>query len=514
MKLAKSSQIKIIDNYAINTLGIPAEELMGRSGRATADAVRSYAESGKNVLILAGKGNNGGDGYAAACLLQNEYSVKIIDIFSAGQKTAEGKFYLEKYLSLGGKITNGNELEIIKSLIDSADVIIDAIFGTGFLGNPPESLAPLANAVNSSSAIKIAVDVPLGINADNGSVNDIHIKADATVALSYMKPGLLSYPAKDYCGKIIHDTIGLPLDKIEEAIPFTNYLFDFAKAIRVLPKRAENTSKGSFGKTLLITGSKEYPGAGLLALESALRGGAGYVTQVIEKELYDTYLLKFPEALYQPNLIVDGEYDIEKICALSAKNSATLIGSGSHQGASLRSLTEALIKTEGGPLVIDASAINSLAEHSSPEIFKKAKRPVILTPHPLEFSRISGFTVKEIQSNRIASAKNFAREFGIILLLKGAATIITDGDRLYINSSGSSALAKAGSGDVLAGLLASILSYHNDPLGATAIAAYIHGAAGDSLAEASSTFSVTPSDLPIEIAKALGKIENAKRRIK
>ena len=513
MKLALSSQIKTIDSYAINTLGIPAEELMGRSGKAIAKAVREYASDGKNILILAGKGNNGGDGYAAACLLQNEYSVKVIDLFSAGQKTAEGKHYLEKHLSQGGKIISGDDREDINASIESADVIIDAIFGTGFLGSPPQSLAPIANAVNSSPAIKIAADVPLGINADDGSVNSIFIKADATVALSYMKPGLLSYPAKDFCGKIIHDTIGLPEEKIEKAIPFTNFLFDFQEAKAALPERAENTSKGSFGKLLLITGSREYPGAGLLALESALRGGAGYVTQVIEKELFDTYLLKFPEALYQPNLINDGDYDVEKICALSAKNSATLIGSGSPQGKSLASLTEALIETEGSPLVIDASAINSLAQHSSPEILKKAKRPIILSPHPLEFSRISGLSVEEIQANRIASARKFAREFGIILLLKGAATIVTDGDRLYINSSGSSALAKAGSGDVLAGLLSSILAYHKCPLEATALAAYIHGAAGDSLADLSSTFSVTPSDLPAEIAKALGKLQKAKRRI-
>ena len=511
MKLALSSQIKTIDSYAINTLGIPAEELMGRSGKAIAKAVREYVSDGKNILILAGKGNNGGDGYAAACLLQNEYFVKIIDLFSAGQKTAEGKHYLEKYLSQGGKIISGDDREDINASIESADVIIDAIFGTGFLGSPPQSLAPIANAVNSSPAVKIAADVPLGINADDGSVNSIFIEADATVALSYMKPGLLSYPAKDFCGKIIHDTIGLPEEKIEKAIPFTNYLFDFQEAKAALPERAENTSKGSFGKLLLITGSREYPGAGLLALESALRGGAGLVAYLGEPSLSDELTMKYPEAIYHRESLSDTVKagGVSRICDITKNYSAILIGSGSSPSPELYTLTKELITSEGAPLVLDADAINSIAAYG-PEgraIFRRARRPVVLTPHPLEFARLSGMNVTDVQANRLAVARKFAYEHGVVLLLKGAATVVTDGKSVYLNGTGSSALAKAGSGDVLAGLLVSVLASGTDPLSATALAAYLHGAAGDSLAVSYSEYGVTPSDLPREIAGVLSKLE-------
>ena len=508
MKLAFSSQIKEIDSFAINNLSIPAEVLMGRSGLAVSGAVRSVSESGYRILILAGKGNNGGDGYAAACDLFYDYDITVIDVFSAGQKTEEGKHYLDKFLSLGGKVLPYGDG--IGDLISAADVIVDAIFGTGFLGSPPIALFDLIDRVNSSGARKIAVDVPLGINSDDGVVYEKAIRADMTVSLSYLKPGLLSYPAKEYCGKVILDTIGMPADVIEESIVFSNYLFDHSEAMAALPKREQNSSKGSFGKALLITGSKTYPGAGILTLEGALRGGAGYITQIADSAEIESYIHRFPEALFAKDLISDGRYDIEKIVSLSRRSTSALIGSGCECTSALANLSEELIRSEGSPLIIDASAINAIAQYKEREILKSARRRIILTPHPLEFSRLSGLSVEYIQSNRISAAKSFAKEYGVILVLKGAATITTDGDRLYINSTGSSALAKAGSGDVLAGLLASIMAYSSDPLVASALAVYLHGKAGDTLSEKLSEFGVTPSDLPIEIAKIMREIEKAK----
>ena len=509
VKLAFSSQIKEIDSFAINTLGIPAETLMGRSGEAVASAVRNVCSKGGMVVVLAGKGNNGGDGYAAACLLFSEYKVTVVDVFSLGQKTVEGKHYLKRFLSLGGMVISSDNDEI-SDLINTADVIVDAIFGTGFLGAPPSSLNNLIDLVNSSGATKIAVDVPLGINADDGSIHDKVITANTTISLSYLKPGLLSYPAREHCGRVILDTIGLPNDTIESSIPFCNYLFDESEAISALPEREVNSSKGSFGKVLLITGSKQYPGAGILTLEAALRGGAGYVTQIADSEEIGEYISRFPEALYARDLLIDGAFDINGIIPLSVKNSATVIGSGSLESKKLSDLTEALIKSEGSPLVIDASAINSLAKYSGRKVLKSAKRQIILTPHPLELSRLSDFSVEYIQRHRISVAKSFAKEYGVILVLKGASTVITNGEVLYINSTGSSALAKAGSGDALAGLLGSVLAYHTDPLIATALAVYLHGKAGDTLAESLSKFGVTPSDLPLETAKAIREIEKIK----
>ncbi len=502
MRLALSSQIRKIDSYAINTLGIPAEVLMGRSGAAVARAARSLCKVGDSVVILAGKGNNGGDGYAAACELISDYDILVYDVFSGGQKTKEGRHFLEKYISLGGVVKPLESMENFTSDIEKSDLIIDAIFGTGFTGDLPEIIKELASVIRSSSARKIAVDVPIGVNADDGSVTHEAINVDITVGLSYLKPGLLSYPAADYCGRVILDTLDLPGDKIEEHIQMSSNLFDLAEAEKALPPRISNSSKGTYGKALLIAGSKEYMGAGLLSIEAALRGGAGYITHVCSESERVVYALKFPEVIY--NTDID---NIEKISALSKRSSSTLIGSGSGVSEHLADLVENLIKIEGSPLVIDADAINSIAKYNRVEALKSAKRKVILTPHPLEFSRLCGRSVSQVQSNRIGLAKSFAWEYGVILVLKGARTIITDGNELYINSSGSSALAKAGSGDVLAGAMASILAYHPDPLKAAALAVYLHGRAADNLSEELSEYGVTPSDLPREIAKTIKKIQ-------
>lgn len=502
MRLALSSQIRKIDSYAINTLGIPAKVLMGRSGDTVARAARSLCVAGGNIVILAGKGNNGGDGYAAACELISDYGILVYDVFSGGQKTEEGRHFLEKYISLGGVVKPIESMEKFVSDIEKSDLVIDAIFGTGFTGDLPEIIKELSSVIRSSSAKKIAVDVPIGVNADDGSVTPEAINVDITVGLSYLKPGLLSYPSADYCGRVILDTLDLPADKIEEQIPMSRSFFDLAEAKKALPPRISNSSKGTYGKALLITGSKEYMGAGLLTIEAALRCGAGYITHVCSESERSAYALKFPEAIY--NTDID---DIEKVSELSKRSSSTLIGSGSGVSEQLADMVENLIKIEGYPLVIDADAINSIAKYNRVEALKSAKRKVILTPHPLEFSRLCGRSVSEVQSNRIRLAKDFAEEQGVILVLKGARTIITDGNELYINSSGSSALAKAGSGDVLAGAMASILAYHTDPLEAAALAVYLHGRAADNLSEELSEYGVTPSDLPKEIAKTIKKIQ-------
>lgn len=509
MKLAFAEQIRKIDSFAINTLGIPAEALMGRSGSAVAREVRSLCCAGDSVVILAGKGNNGGDGYAAACELQTDYDVLVYDVFSAGQKSTEGNHYLSLYKSLGGRVLPLQTDDDFVSNTKCAAVIVDAIFGTGVSGNIPENILALSKIIESSPAKKVAIDVPLGVNADDGSVCDGALTADVTVALSYLKPGLLSYPAKDICGRVVLDTIGLPSDIIEKNIDFKNYLFDFASAVSSLPDRPDNSSKGTFGKALLITGSREYTGAGLLTIETALRGGAGYVTHICSPEEKSIYALKFPEVIYKTDLTYCG-YDTEKIKAIARQSSSVLIGSGSGVSESLADLACELISDQGSPLIIDADAINSIAKYKSREVLLRAKRKIILTPHPLEFSRLSGIPLEEIQKSRISVAKSFAKKYGIILVLKGAATLTTDGEHLYINSSGSSALAKAGSGDVLAGLLCSVLAYHKEPLVASALSVYLHGFAGDNLSEELSGFGVTPSDLPVEISKIMRKIEKSK----
>ena len=513
MKLATSAMIPLIDKYAEEVLNIPTTVLMERSGNAVAAAVREIAPKDKPVIILAGRGNNGGDGYAAALKLTGEYDVTVYDVFSAGQKSDAGKYFMQKYLEVGGKKEDFQPSSDCLSQIKKAGCIVDAIFGTGFKGEIPEILKPLVTAVNEAhGARKIAVDLPLGIDADSGSVGDFAICSDITVALSFIKPGTVSYPARSYVGRLIYDTLGLPREAITDKFDFKYHMIDGEWVSRNMKKREENSNKGSFGKLLMITGSKKYRGAAHLTLEAALRGGVGLVSFLGNSELTGGLMQKYPEVIYK-NMGDAAEMTAENLAEtvrLSKSHSMTLVGSGSDNTDGLRALVLALLSAEGGPLILDADAINALADagEKGRAAIKESKREVLITPHPLEFARLLGVTAAEVQRNRIDLAKCFAREHGCTVILKGAGTVITDGDEVYINSTGSSALAKAGSGDVLAGFTASFSAQNKtDLLKSAAISVYFHGLAGDSLKEKYSSYGVTPSDLPTEIAKELAKHE-------
>lgn len=508
MKLALSPLISEIDRFANEELGIPTSELIKRSGRAVADAVRELAKGRSELVILAGKGNNGADGYAAALELMGEYKTVVFDVFSEGQKSADGKALVDEYQSRGGELVSLTLSPEQKERIKRAGCIVDAVFGTGFKGEMPTLARELSTTVSEAlCAVKIAVDVPLGIGADDGLVDDYAAFMNATVQLSYVKPGIVSYPAKAYAGKIIYDTLGLPTQKINDRFEFKYQLIDREFAISSLPRREENSSKGTFGKTLLVTGSETYRGAGRLTLEAALRGGAGYVRFCAVGSIVDEYSAQYPEAIYT-KVDLENKDGIEAVSALSQSHNSTLVGSGSGNTDGIVNLTRALLLGEGGTLVLDADAINALS--SMPDalsLIKNARRPVILTPHPLEFARLTGNSVATVQKKRLAVAVRFASENKCILVLKGAGTIVTDGCEVLINSSGSSALAKAGSGDVLAGFIASLAAQNISPLTAAALGVYFHGAAADELAREYSTYGVTPSDLPKQIAREIAKIE-------
>ena len=510
MKLAKPQMIPEIDKYASEKLGIPTRELMRRAGEAIAEAVIVSIAKGGKVRIFAGKGNNGGDGYAAAIALKDNYDVIVYDVFGCGQRSDEGKYFLDAFSSCGGTIKSLTFDEDTLDDIRFSDCIVDAVFGTGFVGEYPKETIKLAEIFSSlEKAYKVAVDVPLGVNALDGSVNNRAIyHADATVVLGFIKPGLVSYPAKEYVGKVIYDNIGLQNETILSNLKFDHYYIDYDLATSFIPKRNRNSNKGTFGKLLMLTGSSEFNGAAHLSLEAALRSGVGFVTYLGEKELISTLSAKFPEAIYKHFSIKKAEdSDFANVVKLAEKHTAILIGSGSSRSQGLSKLVEHFLASDGSPIILDADAINVLSEYADEgrDLIRNSKRKVILTPHPLEFSRISGVPTDELQQNRLHYAIKFATENNCILVLKGAATIVTDGFDTYINSSGSSALAKAGSGDVLAGMIASVIASGVDPIRAAALSVYFHGLAADTLADEFTELGVTPSDLPREICRQMAK---------
>lgn len=508
MKLARSADIRKIDAYAASDLGISVRELMRRSGHAVAEAVRARIPRGGRVGIFVGAGNNGGDGYAAACELLSDYAVTLCDVFGKEPKGEEARAFRTEYLAAGGEVL---PFDRAASVAD-ADCLVDAVFGTGFQGELPEAAHTLARLFRRTVATKIAVDVPLGVDPDDGSVTPDAVSVSATVCLSFIKAGLLSYPARGYVGELICDTLGLPADTLAERFPMPFEKIDAAFVRSRLPKRKENSSKGDFGKLLLLTGSDTYRGAAALSLEAALRGGVGYTTYCGTDALIHDLAEKFPEAIYKKfSPAADlSEEEIRALVALSEKQSATLVGCGSEDTAGLYRLLVALLASEGGTLVLDADALNALSHDrdATRELFAHAKRKVILTPHPMEFSRLSGKNVEEVQLHRMSKAMSYAAATHTTLVLKGAGTVVTDGEVCYLNDTGSSALAKAGSGDVLAGCLAALAAQGIPTTDAAAIAVFCHGLAADTLAREFSAFGVTPSDLPKQIAREIARIES------
>jgi NAD(P)H-hydrate epimerase len=514
MKLALSSTIKEIDKYHVEKLKIPISELVDRSGEAIARFIRSRVRKNESVIILAGTGNNGADGYSLATKILSEYEVTVFDVFGTGPKVECGRNLYEKYKAMGGKLISYSPCEENKRLIKSAKCIVDAVFGTGFVGSMPDIVKSLSVAVRESvGAYKIAVDVPLGVNADNGSISDYAISVDATVVLSFVKPGIISYPARFYVGEMVFDDIGLKESEIAKIFDFRYRMIDFAWVKRNLPHRPDVSHKGSFGKLFMITGSEKYRGAAHLSLEGALRGGVGLVSYAGPSTLISELSSKFPEVIYEKTDEIsklDGDA-LQKILALSDKYSAVLVGSGSDNTDGLLNLVLRLCEREGAPLILDADAINALSRMGKAgcDAIKNAKRTVILTPHPLELARLIGEDVSYLQQNRLEIAEKFAKENNCIIALKGAGTIVTNGNDVYINAVASSSLAKAGSGDVLAGLVGSLAAQNPDkPIKALALAVYFHSKAGVELAKEYSDYGVTPSDLPLEIARQIAKLQN------
>ena len=362
-----------------------------------------------------------------------------------------------------------------------------------------------------NDAVKIAVDVPLGIDATLGKFRVYaNYKATATVVLGFMKPGLVSYPAKEYVGKLIFDNLGLQEEDFVGAFDFHDYYIDDKIARSFVPKRHDNSNKGSFGKLLVMAGSSEFSGAAHLAIEGALRSGVGYVTALAEPELYDSLVQKFPEVIYRRPSIGTSCLDIAPFVRDIEKNDVVLLGPGCAKEGYIASLTPEIIMKYAKTVVLDATAINVLAESSTgaDAAIRESKARVVLTPHPLEMSRLANVSVEHIQDNRLEFAKKYAKDNACVLVLKGAATIVTDGYDTYVNSSGSSALAKAGSGDVLAGHISGLIASGVDPLRAAALAVYLHGHAADNLADEFTELGVTPSDLPKEMARCLAALIN------
>ena len=502
--------ISKIDEYAEKELNISAKTLMGRAGDAVAQEalVMTEGEKSPRITVLCGGGNNGGDGYAAALTLKrNGALLTVIDVFSSGQRTYAGKYYLSEYENTEGvyKLSELSDGELF-SIFSHSDLIIDAILGTGAKKDLSDTLCALADAVNASGARVLAVDVPLGVSALDGTLAKKYIKADKTLMLSYAKTGLYSYPAREACGELLCDGIGINGEKINAAFSLSHTVADDDAVREMLPERKKNSHKGSFGTLSMLCGSEKYRGAAILSAHAALHTGVGIARLVSDGCVCDSACPTLPEVIYSPTKEKDTpEEIIEKL----GPATAVLVGCGCDTTEKLYTIVCNLLKADGCPVVLDADALNALSKYGV-DILLASKRKVIITPHPAEMARLCRISTAEVSADRMNTAREFSRKYGVVTLLKGASTIITDGERVMINASGNSSLAKGGSGDTLAGAISSFLAQGVEPFCAAACGAYIHARAGEELSLEYSEFGVRPFDLAPAMAKIINELTNGK----
>lgn len=477
-----AAQMRAADKYSSEKLGVGSCGLMLNAAKALcSEAVKllSGDKSGK-ILIFCGKGNNGGDGFAAADFLyKSGYGVKVFAVFGTDFKGDAATAYKNCEKSL----VYGYEDSCIPE-IRTASLIIDCIFGTGFSGSLTPEIAKLISIINSSSAKKLCCDVPSGCSCDDGRVDTVAVKADVTVTFAAYKPCFFLFPASESCGRAVLADISMPEEAIMAEKPLISLITEKTVG-KIIKKRPQHSHKGTFGGVQLVCGSEMMTGAAVLAAEAALRCGTGLV--YIESDGYVRRILQtvLPEPVYVKHGTV---------------TKATAYVAGCGLGKKAGRVKDVL--ATGKPLVIDADSVTYISRH--PNIMKRKHGMAVLTPHPLEMAKLCGMTLAEIESDRLGAALKAAERFGSVIILKGSNTVIACPDgRVFINTTGNSGLSKGGSGDVLSGMTGSFLAQGYEAWESAVTAVYLHGKAADELSETVSEHGLLPSDIPRKVAELL-----------
>lgn len=503
MVVAESGVMKNIEMIAADH-GIGMDKLMENAGTKVADLAAKIISEKKlrSVCVLCGSGNNGGDGFVIARLLSVMSSVKII-LTDGEPKTDLARMNMGMLPdSVEVLYYSAHYYECIGIVRDS-DMIIDAVYGIGFRGDLHTDLSDLFGFCNDNKkAVRIAVDLPSGIECNTGKINGVCIDADYTVTFTALKPLHVLYPSADKCGIIKLESVGIPESIIKNS-PYLMLSTDEFVASHPFPKKKASAHKGDNGTLLSVCGSYGMAGAAMMSAEAALRMGVGLVKLAVPESIYPVIASRLAEPVYKPlRQSKDGMIDIDEygkiIQMLTEGCSAALIGCGIGQSKSISSLVALLVDGAVKPLVLDADGINAIS--SNINVLKRSAAPIVLTPHPGEMAKLLGTNLDAVQSDRYHIAKKFASEYGVTLVLKGAGTIIAaPSGRVYVNLTGNNGMGKGGSGDVLAGMIASLLAQGMDTESAAVSAVYYHGLAGDRCAEKYSSRAMLPTDMISEL---------------
>lgn len=493
-KILTCEQMRMADAYTIRERGVPSLTLMERAGEKIAEiAKRTLArlQSGR-VLVVCGSGNNGGDGYCAARILAEQgVDVSVFAVFAPGSEDC-----IAMRRRFTGAVYENTDFEKDFALV------IDCIYGTGFHGAAEGAAEDAIKWMNGSGAFVLSADIPSGLNGDNGTCAGAAVRADMTAAIGELKAGLLLNDGRDLCGKIEVCDIGIQASRKGYA-----FMYEEAELASLFAKRRSNSHKGNYGRVCAIGGSEEYSGAPLLSV-SALKAGAGYFRLCVPDCIFAGLMGKFPEIILHKMPSKGGSlvFDRDSLEYVARQSDSIAVGMGCTKSRNIYEIVRYLLENFSGTLVLDADALNSLSEYGVDALKNKACR-VVLTPHVKEFARLIGKTTEEVVKNGMTLAERFAAEYGVTLALKSNTTIVTDGTITALNTAGSPALAKGGSGDMLAGLVAALCARTDDHILACACALWILGESGVAAAEILGEYGTCASDVLAQIPKTAKRLE-------
>lgn len=492
--LLNAAQMKACDQTTIEHFKVPSLVLMERAALAVRDVVLERYPDARRILAVCGSGNNGGDGYAAARLLN--LAGRTADVLFVGKhdhRTEQTALQAEIFLQYGGR-----ELPDEASL-KGYDLILDALFGIGLQREVIGRYADVIGAMNRVDTPVVSIDIPSGVSADTGQICGCAVRADLTVTMQYAKLGQMLYPGAYCCGELLVRDVGITDERVEwEEEPV--YALEKEDLKDLLPKRHPDANKGTYGKLLLIAGAKDMAGAACLSGGAALRSGCGLV-KILSDEANRLILQStLPEALFAP-WPADGDLSAHLEWA-----DAVAIGPGLGQTPLSRSILQFVLASWKGPMVIDADALNLISKDAS--LAGEIPSGTVITPHPGEMSRLSALfkekmSVNEVAADPVGAALAGCRELGCITVMKGARTVITDAQQVFLNLYGNEGMATGGSGDVLTGIIGSLLAQGAESADAAKAGVLLHALSGDAAERTLGCRSMKAGDLVVFLPEVL-----------
>jgi len=513
MLVVTTAQMRALDRLTIEKFGTPSLTLMERAGEGIAAAIleRFGRAAKKGVLIVAGKGNNGGDGFVVARLLKKKrIPCEVALLARRDDLSTDAAHNLRAWVKLKGKVTeiDAKKLDLLSRRFAKIGLLVDAILGTGTKNAVGGLFADAISLMNASGLPIVAVDIPSGMDSDTGHPLGVAIQAEMTVSLGYPKLGEVIHPGLAQVGELVVADIGIDSRALAEVAPQVE-LLDGETIGWLVPRRYANSHKGTYGHLLVVAGARGKTGAAILSCRAAMRSGAGLVTLAAPRALNSIFASSLVEVMTEPvgdesseqlEMLTDADWR-----RLIERKSVLLFGPGIGVSEATQSSMRWLLKNLGMPWVIDADGLNNLALELNR--LRQAKTPPILTPHPGEMARLIGKSTAEVNADRIEVARSFAVAHRCHLVLKGACTVIATVDgKVFINPTGNPGMASGGMGDVLAGIIAALLGQGLSAEDAMKLGVYAHGYIGDRVADAKGPIGLIASDIIDGLPNALAEL--------